>query len=119
MALSPQELGSFTTGASMSAPTSNTDGYACNGARYVNVWAQASGTGTAIKYYLYVYLYRTGIGWVRYLDLPPVLNVWSPVNGLLAEIEVRGAERIYARRVGSTAPNFGTATVMLEGFTYR
>ena len=116
MALCPQELGSFTVGAvNMAAPSAATDGYATNGARYVNLWMQATGG----RYLLYTYLYRTGIGWVRYTELPFYMGVTSDTNGLLIELEVRGAERIYARRVGTAPSNTGTAIALLEGFTYR
>lgn len=121
MALCPQELGSFTVGAvSMPAPTSDTDGYALNGARYVNVWAQASDAVTTNKYTLYVYVYRTGIGWVRYVEgVIPYLNVFVTTNGQLLELELRGVERVYFRRVGSSGTSVATATILIEAFTYK
>jgi hypothetical protein len=104
----------------MAAPTSDTDGFALNGARYVNVWAQASDATSTNKYILYVYVYRTGIGWVRYVEgVAPYLNVFVATNGLLLELELRGVERVYLRRVGNTSPNVSTSTFMIEGFTYR
>ena len=115
MALCPQELGDFSTSANMTAPTADTDGYATYGARYVNLWMQASGG----RYLLYLYLYRTGIGWVQYSDLPFRFSMTSDTNGLLVEVETRGAERVYTRRVGVAPYNVGTANVRLEGFTYR
>lgn len=117
MPLCPQELGSFTTAAQTVAPTTDTEGYATFGARYVNVWAQAS--GAIPKWFPYVFVYRTGIGWVRFQEQPKVLNALTATNGLLLEIEIRGAERIYVRRVGTGATNGATATVMIEGFSYR
>ena len=122
MALCPQELGSFTAPGtvSMPAPTADTDGYALNGARYVNVWAQASDASSANKYILYVYVYRTGIGWVRYVEATiPYLNVFVTTNGQLLELELRGVERVYFRRVGSSGNSVATATITVEAFTYR
>ena len=57
----PQELGTVTgIVAAMAAPTLSTDGFATNGARFVNVWVGMTG-GTSVVFQ--VYLYRTGQGW--------------------------------------------------------
>lgn len=116
MALCAQELGRFTSSVSSPGiPTTDTDGYACYGARYANLWIQASDTIVA-RIYVYIYLYRTGIGWIRYVDVPSWEPAYVSTNGLLMEIEIRGAERIAIRRLGSTGT---VGTILIEGFTYR
>lgn len=91
----PQTLGTVTTAVNMNAPTLATDGYALNGARYVNVWCQNPGTaGTQGQ--LYLYLYRTDIGWVLYPDVPRQIPIYAQ-TGICVEFEPRGAERVYAR----------------------
>ena len=116
MALRAQELGSFSTATTTAAPSSDTDGFACYGARYINAWCQTAG-GAGAMWQTYIYLYRTGIGWVYYRDVPQQIALYSSTNGGLIEFEVRGAERIYFRVFFvESAP---TANVLLEGFTYR
>ena len=111
----PQELGSFTTSVSNGLPTLDTDGFATYGARYVNLWCQSSGGASAV-WMLFPYLYRTGIGWVVYPDIPFSMTLYTVTNGSVFQIEVRGAERVYVRFANPA--NSPTGTILVEGFTY-
>lgn len=109
----PQELGVFTgIVAAMAAPTLATDGVATNGARFVNVWIGMTGGTSVVAQF---YLYRTGQGWTYYGDVPATTLLTSNSGGLF-QLELRGAERVYAQLITFTGPP--TCSILYEGVTY-
>ena len=109
----PQELGVFTgIVAAMPAPTLDSQGVATNGARFVNVWIGMTG-GTSVVFQ--VYLYRTGQGWTYYGDVPAT-TLLTAQGGSIFQLELRGAERVYAQLTTFVGPP--TCTILYEGVTY-
>lgn len=111
----PTQIGSLTgINASTSAPTQNdaTAGFDTQSQRFVNVWYRLTG-GTSAD--TTVYLYRTGIGWILYTDVPQLTLTTANFGGVV-QVETRGAERIYVRLQNFVGPP--TVDVILESVTY-
>lgn len=98
--------------AATGAPTLATQGYETKGHRYINLWVSCSG-GTSVD--VTVYIYRTGIGWLLYTDVPQTTLLTANGGGIL-QLELRGAQRVYVRH---NSFNGGvTSGIVAEGVTY-
>lgn len=109
----PQTLGTFSgINAAMPAPTVESDGVATFGSRFVNVWVGMAG-GTSVV--LQCWVYRTLQGWTYYGDVPATTLLTTNGGGIF-QLELRGAERVYAQLITFTGPP--TCSILYEGVTY-
>lgn len=111
----PTQIGKLTgINAATAAPTQTdaTAGFDTQSQRFVNIWYLLVG-GTSVD--TTVYLYRTGIGWILYTDVPQLTLSTSNAGGVI-QIETRGAERVYVRLLNFVGPP--TVDVILESVTY-
>lgn len=98
--------------AATAAPTTATQGYETKGHRFVNLWVSCS-AGTSVD--VSVYIYRIGIGWLLYTDVPTTTMLTANGGGIL-QLELRGAQRVYLRH---NSFNGGvTSGIVAEGITY-
>lgn len=114
----PQQLG-YTTNirSANGTPSGASAGYSTSFQRFINIWVGLAG-GTSVD--VSIWVYRTGIGWVLYADVPTT-TVTTANGGGFFQLEMRGAERIYiqlANFVGTSPPPTPAVALLVEGITY-
>lgn len=109
----PQSLG-FASNITLAngTPSGATAGFATNYQRFVNVWIGLTG-GTSVD--VSVWVWRTGVGWVFYSDVPTT-TITTANGGGFFQLEMRGAERIYIQLANLVGPP--TIRLLVEGITY-
>lgn len=117
----PQQLGAiYSITAANSTPSLATDGFATNNHRFINVWlsqnasinlATSSVTAT-------FWLYKTGIGWIRYTDIEPIRTYGLGTQpGFVTSLEPRGSvDRVYIQL--SNFVEVQNIQILVEGVTY-
>lgn len=93
-------------------PSGASAGFPTDYQRFVNLWLGLTG-GTSVD--VAVWVYRTGIGWVLYADVPTT-TITTTNGGGFFQLEMRGAERIYFQFTNFVGPP--TVRVVVEGVTY-
>lgn len=109
----PQFLGSLASITAVNGtPSGASAGFATNYQRFVNLWVGLTG-GTSVD--VSVWVWRTGIGWISYVDVPPT-TVTTANGGGFFQFEMRGAERVYFQFTNFVGPP--TVRLLVEGVTY-
>ena len=109
----PQLLGSSSGITSANGtPSGASAGFATSYQRFLNIWVGLTG-GTSVDVQFWVW--RTGIGWVLYVDVPQTTVTTANTGGFF-QLEMRGAERIYVQLLNLVGPP--TCQIFVEGVTY-
>lgn len=109
----PQFLGSLASITAVNGtPSGASAGFATNYQRFVNLWVGLTG-GTSVD--VSVWVWRTGVGWIFYADVPPT-TVTTANGGGFFQFEMRGAERVYFQFTNFVGPP--TVALLVEGVTY-
>ena len=117
----PQQLGAiYSITAANSTPSLATDGFATNNHRFINIWVSqnASISLTTSTITATFWLYKTGIGWIRYTDIEPI-RTWGlgTQGGFVTSLEPRGSvERVYIQL--SNFVEVQNIQILVEGVTY-
>lgn len=117
----PQQLGIlYNVTAANAVPTLPTDGFPTNNHRFLNIWVSqnASVNLTTSTVTATFWVYKTGIGWVRYTDIEPIRAWgWGSQAGFVTGMEPRGSvDRVYIQL--SNFVEVQNIQVLVEGVTY-